>query len=345
MVYAMMSIGVLGFVVWSQELAFLFSDLEITNFAICWNSLVLLGTFNSKNPYFYTWSAGNFIHLWKSSSETTRETSFNFNAFRNLTKCSSSKISDEWLTWFVGFVEGDGAILIQKQNKPYFVLTQNEEKVLHDIQETLNIGLVKNFGKFSRLMAYSNKDIDVLISIFNGNLFLSKRKYQLKKWLLAKNITSMNNNLKPSLTDAWISGFVDAEGCFNATLFKRKAMTLGYQVKMRFMIDQSESLDEMNALKETLNLFLTHRKLKKGAIGKMYRIESNSLKKIPLIIKYFNHFNLKTKKKESFDKWSNVYNMILQNKHLLAEGLTEIRLLSKQINLITSITRRTGNKN
>lgn len=345
MVYAMMSIGVLGFVVWSQWLAFLFSDLEIINLAICWNSLVLSGTFNSKNPYFYTWSAGNFNDLSKSSSETTRETFFNFDAFRSLTKCSSSSISDNWLTWFVGFVEGDGAILVQKQNKPYFVLTQKEEKVLYHIQETLNIGSVKNFGKFSRLMAYSNRDINILISIFNGNLFLSKRKHQLNRWLVAKNVINISNNFTPSLTDGWISGFIDAEGCFNVTLFKRKAMILGYQVKMRFMIDQSESLDEMNILKETLNLILTHRKLKKGVLSEMYRIESNSLKKVPLILEYVNRFNLKTKKKESFDKWSNIYNMITENKHLLPEGLDEIRLLSKQINLITSVTRRSGNKN
>lgn len=76
----------------------------------------------------------------------------------------------------------------------------------------------------------------------------------------------------PSLKDGWISGFIDAEGCFNVTLFKRKAMTLGYQVKLRFMIDQSESLNDMIILKEILHLILTHRKLKKGAVGNMHRI-------------------------------------------------------------------------
>ena len=61
MVYAMMSIGVLGFVVWSQRLAFPFSDLRVINFAICWNSLVLLGTFYSKNLNSYAQSAGNLF--------------------------------------------------------------------------------------------------------------------------------------------------------------------------------------------------------------------------------------------------------------------------------------------
>jgi hypothetical protein len=79
-------------------------------------------------------------------------------------------------------------------------------------------------------------------------------------------------------------------------------MTLGYQVKLRFMIDQKDSLNNMLFMKDQLNLILIHRKLKNGSTGTMHRIESNSLLKIPLIIKYINRFKLKSKKQESFNK-------------------------------------------
>lgn len=356
MVYAMMSIGVLGFVVWSQRLAFLIGDYEVINFAVCWNSLVSISTFNSENLIGYAQSAGNlsfmiFIILLvnktktdKSPSETTRETSFNFDEYRKISGKNSSEISDNWLTWFIGFSEGDGAFLTGKDKRLVFVLTQKETVILNHIHETLGIGRVKTYGHFSRYHVDDKKGILVLIAIFNGNLVLDKRKVQIKKWLHTVNIEQKNNNVLPLINNSWLSGLIDAEGCFNVTLFKRKSMILGYQVKLRFMIDQKDSLGNMLFIKDQLNLFLTHRKLKKGTIGTMHRIESNSFVKVPLIIEYINRFRLKSKKQESFDKWVTVYELVKNKAHHTEQGLSEIRKLSKQVNLITSVTKKTGNK-
>jgi len=121
-------------------------------------------------------------------------------------------------------------------------------------------------------------------------------------------------------------------------------MILGYQVKLRFMIDQKDSLDTLLYIKSQLNLFLTHRKQKKGLSGSMYRIESNSFIKVPLIVQYLNKFRLKTKKQESFDKWVLVYELVKYKSHLTKEGLDEIKILSKQINLITSVTNKIGHR-
>ena len=60
---------------------------NLINFAICWNSLVLISTLNGKSLISYTQSADN-VSLYSleddkhSVSETTRETSFRFSAFR-----------------------------------------------------------------------------------------------------------------------------------------------------------------------------------------------------------------------------------------------------------------------
>ena len=360
MVYAMCSIGILGFVVWSQWLAFLLGDYEVINFAICWNSLVFISTFNSENLIGYAQLAGNLsfmsyivllvnyknysLNTDKSSSETIRETSLNFDCYRKISGKFFDVISDDWLTWFIGFSEGDGAFITGKDKRLIFVLTQKETAILNHIHETLGIGRVRTYGHFSRYRVDDKNGILILIALFNGNLVLDKRKVQVKKWLDTINIEQINNNVFPLLNNSWLSGFIDAEGCFNITFFKRKAKALGYQVKLRFMIDQKDSLDNMLFIKDQLNLFLTHRKLKKGSIGTMHRIESNSFVKAPLIIEYLNKFRLKSKKQESFYKWVTVYELVKNKAHLTEKGLSEIRKLSKEVNLITSITKKIGDK-
>ena len=356
----MMSIGVLGFVVWSQWMAFLIGDYVVIFFAICWNSLVSISTFNSENLIGYAQSAGNISFMYfnillinsekyniktdNSSSETARETSFNFNDYIIISGNNYDKISDDWLTWFIGFSEGDGAFLTGRDKRLRFILTQKETAVLNHIHETLGIGRVRTYGHFSRYQVDDKKGILILIALFNGNLVLDKRKVQVKKWLDTLNIVQKNNKVLPLLSNSWFSGFIDAEGCFNVTLFKRKAMALGYQVKLRFMIDQKDSLDNMLFIKEKLNLFLTHRKLKKGTVGIMHRLESTSFVKVPLIIQYLNKFRLKSKKKESFYKWITVYELVKNKAHLTEKGLSEIRKISKEVNLITSITKKIGDK-
>jgi hypothetical protein len=153
---------------------------------------VSISTFNSENLIGYAQSAGNlsFVSSYilvndtntdKSSSETTRETSFNFDDFRKISEKNSDQISDNWLTWFIGFSEGDGAFLTGKHKRLVFVLTQKETAILNHVHETLGIGRVRTYGNFSRYRVDDQKGILVLIALFNGNLVLDKRKVQVKR--------------------------------------------------------------------------------------------------------------------------------------------------------------------
>lgn len=76
---------------------------NLINLAICWNSLVLINTLKGKSLISYTQSADNMsLNSLKDSkhsvSETTRETSFRFSAFRtyfNTLFKNSDHLSDD----------------------------------------------------------------------------------------------------------------------------------------------------------------------------------------------------------------------------------------------------------
>lgn len=230
--------------------------------------------------------------------------------------------------------------------RPRFVLTQKEISILNHVQETLGIGKVSEFEQFGRLIATSKDDLRILTTLFNGNLVLDKRRIQLKRWLVAQNMdpVEITRNVLPLLSNAWLSGLIDAEGCFNVTLFKRESMALGVQVKLRFMIDQKDSFETLSIIRDQWDMILSNRKLKEGSSGSMHRAEISSFVRVKPVIDYLSVYRLKTKKNISFEKWVSVYELVCKKAHLTEDGLAEIRKIKKEINLITSVTGKTGNK-
>lgn len=186
-------------------MALLHRKMEVINLAICWNSSTLLGTFYSKNlssnscnifdceegATTTTQSAGNRSKSIrnKSSSENTRETTyFKFSSFRTLYEKLNytNQISDSWLVWFIGFVEGDGSI-VTFGGRPRFVITQKEKAILDHIHSILGFGTVKKFQScgastvFYRYIVQDLMGILLLCILFNGNLCLLHRISQLSR--------------------------------------------------------------------------------------------------------------------------------------------------------------------
>jgi hypothetical protein len=350
MVYAMFSIGILGFLVWSQLVALPQYEMGVINLAVCWNSLVLTSTFNSKNLVSYTQSAGNPYTSkagLKSSSETICKISRKFETFN---KHSNKLISNEWLTWFIGFSEGDGAILTTK-GKARFVLTQKEGTILYHIQEVLGFGTVRQFNGFYRFIVTDPQSILLLVYIFNGNLVLPYRQKQLGVWINTQLLNTfgseglelalLNNPIimKPNLSDAWLSGFTDADGCFNIAIQPRHNTVTGYRVSLRFLLDQKNA---ESILLHIRDLFKFGQVFVRGDTNGVYRYNNNSFKGLLPVRDYFLAFPLKTKKAESFKHWVEVFTMILNKEHLVPEGLVKIRAIANLINNKNSLNNKTG---
>lgn len=384
-----MSIGVLGFVVWSQWLAFLTGDYKVINSTVGWNGYLflflfttisisficytklgnLLDTFYSLNANRNTQSAGNSCFVKQNewgSSETIRGNTYDLfkENFAYFFKQEFSK-DDVWLSWFIGFLEGDGAILAHK-SRASFVISQRHSKVLHEIHEVLKIGKVKTFYDdkgnviYSRYIVSDNNGVYLLYLLLNGNLVLQTRVNQLENWYIAlfnavkfdfslfysKSLPLIQCCIEPTLNDAWLCGFTDAEGCFSVKIYSAKHK---FYVGVIFNLDQKNAEIVLNKIALLLN---TSAKAKLRTVNKDIKSKNisnyiNTMLRLSvycndrnkpsyfIISSYFNKYPLKTSKQESFNKWSKIFEIVANKQPLTPETLYLVREIRHNMNKFT----------
>ncbi len=123
-------------------------------------------------------SAGNFL----GSSETRRE---------------EINIDEKFKWWFIGFSEGDGSFILNRDGYLEFKVTQSsvDAQILFYIKKELGFGSVslqdKN-NKTHHFRVRDKKNILKLIHIFNGNIITNYKFNQFKSWI--KNIILILND-------------------------------------------------------------------------------------------------------------------------------------------------------
>ena len=274
-------------------------------------------------------SAGNFIICKakdKGSSETTREA---FVLKDNLFK-----------SWLIGFTEGDGSFIINKDGYLEFKITQSssDAQVLFYIKKALGFGIVRVQDKNNKTHCYRVRDKEGLfkiITIFNGNIFMATRKTQFKLFIAAynkvykENIAYIDNIYKPDLSDSWLCGFTDAEGCFTCSIIGRPKA--GGLVRLRYILSQKGNFEEMQYLAHLLNGKTHYLRSYAG-----YNMTVNTTK-LSLVIKYFDTHPLKTKKCIVYFNWNKMFKLVYDKKHLTEEGLIILKRYNKNLNRLDKI--------
>ena len=285
----------------------------------------------------------HYSYNYFNKSNFSTKSSFNFDDFYSVYRY----IDPNWLTWFIGFTEGDGGL--HTYNKScLFGLTQKEESILQEVQSVLGFGKVyfDNSANAYRYRVSKKSDILKLAILFNGKLATKNKIDQLKSWINVLNADSVKltfnpNPFIPSLSDSWLSGFSTAEGYFIVGIVNQKSKKevidsegnkgvkeVVYQLaRVRFVLEQKD----LSILLHIKNLFRGGNVQKTRDLG-VFRYNNGSFKSNSVTVDYFLTYPLKGKKQSAFLKWKSIREMLLEKKHLETGGMEIIRELAKTIN-------------
>ena len=234
----------------------------------------------------------------------------------------------KFLEWFIGFAEGDGSFVVTGGKSVFSIhLHIVDLPLLYKIQTELNMGNVYFKDNSATLIIKAKKDVATLIDIFNGNIFLNKRKIQFAKWVENYNLKNKTNvKLKknefyPTLNHGWLSGFVDAEGSFFVSVSKNR-------IVQRFSIAQKEAEPEFFYLKDLLKGNYELRKSYSRIVVNFFALD--------IIIDYLSRYKLHSVKAESLEKWLEIYDY---RKNKPSTEIVDYDQLKKKASLINQLRK------
>lgn len=294
------------------------------------------------------------------SSETTREaplldstqSCFCFDGY--LAPQHKKTLDHQFLTWFVGFTEGDGSFIVRKdqtKTRVVFEIVQKDNKLIHKIRTCLGFGRVQpievNEESYWKYSVSDKKGIERLISLFYSNLVLPKRVLQFQRWVTSAStlgICSKTFQKIPtchpsvSLNTAWLSGFVEAEGCFYAHFtIPCWSSRQSSRLNQKFHLTQQDLAGEKQILQHIGHLFQsrsTVRCVKQGTLtGNVYRLEMCSVESHQLLIEYLLCFPLQGKKQVDFVRWRRVFLQRQKKQHLTEKGIERMKRLCQWIRI------------
>jgi intein/homing endonuclease len=253
------------------------------------------------------------------------------------------------LQWFIGFAEGDGCWQANlNRNLNTFNINKKDPKVLYKIRKILGFGIIKQYMKgtpqeYFRFSANSLDATEKLITLFNGNLRLQKSKERFSKYLQVYNertgsqIPLIVKDNSITLKDSWLAGFIDADGCFSASLPQKDDSQLQgtnehfsmSQLRLRFTLCKK---NEAALMEQLVQLFGGSFSIG-GSAKDYYRYELQNKEGIQLIFKYLSEYPLKSDKAIALKRFSKLFQRKYDNRdHTTPKAWARLQRLCAAIN-------------
>lgn len=122
--------------------------------------------------------------------------------------------------------------------------------------------------------------------------------------------------MKNILNPQFITGFIDAEGCFHVSIVSNDTLKVGKSVRVMFQISLHE---KDKALLESIRDYFNIGKVINRKDGVFYYQISSASE----LLELFNHFDsypLITQKKADYLLFKSIVELILNKEHLTSEG-------------------------
>jgi len=345
MVYALFSIGILGFVVWSHHMFSVGMDVDTISLVSTVKILLYSGNFyflgppmfnfngwnnlkklrNFKN-FFIEQPAGNFKYFTNTSVSNTNT----YNKFNYLPKISDhisnkkekNNFNDEQFGYFLaGVIEGDGWFGYKNL---HIIFHESDVSLAYYIKKRIGYGniykiKIKN-KKAVRYVCKHSSGLYKILNLINGKLVSNFKYDQLIKHNYPKlfNIEFLLPLNNISLDNYWLSGFTQADGCFHISVVKSKTNKSGYSVRLEFSLKQNDEVP----------LKLLYNNLKMGNLSQyssgIWCYKSSGYLTAYNLINYFDNFKLFDGKYIQYFKFRKVYIMITKGLHIEKDGIKKI---------------------
>jgi hypothetical protein len=149
------------------------------------------------------------------------------------------------------------------------------------------------------------------------------------------NVRDAENQQERLLYQGWVVGFVDGEGCFSCPIFRNEGLTNRWQVQPTFVVVQSASSRDVL---EGMHRFFgcghvnvnrrhdNHREdLSRWSVTRFADLRD-------IIVPFFQKHPLRTSKRDNFDKFVRVIELMDQRRHLTVPGIIEIAEIAETMN-------------
>jgi hypothetical protein len=252
-------------------------------------------------------------------------------------------LKNEWIT---GFVDGDGCFYVGPPATPTqsqrfgFIVSQSVESiaVLEGLKSKFNCGFVhRSGGKMYEYKVGSLKDLrEIIVPFFLANPVQTQKRESFKKFYEALMLQPLPAQplLSPSvsLSDDWLSGFIDAEGSFYISMSSKSSKTKDYprpQFSIGLKLEEKPILEEIQKFVGFGSVFEKRPKKAKAYVCYLSSSQPALDAIFRVCLTSTHQCRLKTEKRHSFSRFYRVVHMIKRNEHKTPEGIALIRKIIK----------------